>query len=178
MRFSVTEKLIQRQINHWSRLREVLREQGPPIETGPGPVITISRLAGSGGRTLAAGLGDRLGLTVHDHSIVERIARTRKLSPELVALLDEHDIRQSDLWVRGVLENRLFLKEQYLQALTETIEGMAAARQCRDPRPRRRAHPRAPRDAPGTTRGEPGVAAKPAAGAVGREPGRGARPAG
>ncbi len=127
MRFSVTEKLIQRQINHWSRLREVLREQGPPIETGPGPVITISRLAGSGGRTLAAGLGDRLGLTVHDHSIVERIARTRKLSPELVALLDEQDIRQSDLWVRGVLENRLFLKEQYLQALTETIEGMAAA---------------------------------------------------
>lgn len=127
MRFPVTEKLIQRQINHWSRLREVLREQ-PATEAGQaGPVITVSRLAGSGGRTLAAGLAERLGCVVHDHSIVERIARTRRLSPELVALLDEQDIRQSDLWVRGVLENRLFLKEQYREALEETVRGMAAA---------------------------------------------------
>lgn len=127
MRFPVTEKLIQRQLNHWNHLRELLHEQ--PTATGgePGPVVTISRLAGSGGRTLAAALRDRLGLVVHDHSIVERIARTRKLNPELVALLDEQDIRQSDLWVRGVLENRLFLKEQYYEALSETILDMAAA---------------------------------------------------
>jgi cytidylate kinase len=126
MRFPITEKLIQRQINHWSRLRELIHEQPAAAALEAGPVITISRLAGSGGRTLAANLRDRLGMTVHDHSIVESIARTRKLSPELVALLDEQDIRQSDLWVRGVLENRLFLKEQYFNALTETIEEMAA----------------------------------------------------
>jgi hypothetical protein len=125
MRFPVTEKLIQRQINHWSRLRDVLREQPPADVPEPGPVITISRLAYAGGRTLASGLHERLGLTVQDHSIVERIARTRRLNPELVALLDEQDIRQTDLWVRGVLENRLFLKEQYLNALCETIEEMA-----------------------------------------------------
>jgi cytidylate kinase len=127
MRFPLTEKLILRQINHWNHLRERLREQPSSAEPGPGPVITISRLAGSGGRTLAAGLAERLGCEVHDHSIVERIARTRRLSPELVALLDEQDIRQSDLWVRGVLENRLFLKEQYREALSETVLGMAAA---------------------------------------------------
>lgn len=127
MRFPLTEKLIQRQINHWNHLRELLREQPAAAGAGPGPVITISRLAGSGGRTLAAGLAERLGCEVHDHSIVERIARTRRLSPELVALLDEQDIRQSDLWVRGVLENRLFLKEQYREALSETVLGMAAA---------------------------------------------------
>lgn len=127
MRFPLTEKLIQRQINHWNHLRERLRDQPSPAEAGQGPVITISRLAGSGGRTLAAGLAERLGCEVHDHSIVERIARTRRLSPELVALLDEQDIRQSDLWVRGVLENRLFLKEQYREALSETVLAMAAA---------------------------------------------------
>jgi cytidylate kinase len=127
MRFPLTEKLIQRQINHWNHLRETLREQPSPVDHEPGPVITISRLAGSGGRTLAAGLAERLGCDVHDQSIVERIARTRRLSPELVALLDEQDIRQTDLWVRGVLENRLFLKEQYREALTETVLGMAAA---------------------------------------------------
>ena len=125
MRFPLTEKLIQRQINHWSRLRELIHEQPAAAEPEAGPVITISRLAGSGGRSLAANLRDRLGMTLQDHSIVESIARTRRLNPELVALLDEQDIRQSDLWVRGVLENRLFLKEQYFNALTETIEEMA-----------------------------------------------------
>lgn len=125
MRFPVTEKLIQRQINHWSRLRELLREQSAVTCPDPGPILTISRLAAAGGRTLARGLNERLGLTVQDHSIVESIARTRKLNPELVALLDEQDIRQSDLWVRGVLENRLFLKEQYRTALCDTIEEMA-----------------------------------------------------
>ncbi len=35
MRFPVTEKLIQRQINHWSRLREMLREQPPATEAPP-----------------------------------------------------------------------------------------------------------------------------------------------
>lgn len=125
MRFPVTEKLIQRQINHWNRLRDLLHEQ-PVAANETGPVITVSRQAGAGGRTLAVGLAERLGMTLQDHSIVERIARTRKLNPELVELLDEQDIRQSDLWVRGVLENRLFLKEQYRSALNETIEEMAA----------------------------------------------------
>lgn len=125
MRMPLTEKLIQRQINHWSRLRELLPERTAGAAGEPGPVITISRLAGSGGRTLAAGLRNRLGLQVQDHSVVERIARTRRLDPELVGMLDEQDIRQTDLWVRGVLENRLFLKEQYRQALTETIEELA-----------------------------------------------------
>lgn len=41
MRFPVTEKLIQRQINHWSRLREVLREQPAGGVPEPGPVITV-----------------------------------------------------------------------------------------------------------------------------------------
>jgi cytidylate kinase len=126
MPFPINEKLIQRQINHWNRLRELLHEQPAAAAVEPGPVITISRLAGSGGRTLATGLADRLGLPLHDQSMVERIARTRKLDPELVARLDEQDIRQSDLWVRGVLEQRLFLKEQYRAALGETIDDIVS----------------------------------------------------
>ena len=126
MRFPVTEKLIQRQINHWSRLRELLPDEPAAAEVEPGPVITISRLAGAGGRTLATGLHDRLGLRLRDRSVVDHIARTRHLDPTLMAMLDEQDIRQSELWVRGVLENRIFLKEQYRHALSETIGEMAA----------------------------------------------------
>jgi cytidylate kinase len=127
MRFPITEKLIQRQINHWSRLRELLHDEPVAAEVEQGPIITISRLAGAGGRTLATGLRDRLGLQLQDRSVVDHIARTRHLDPELLAMLDEQDIRQTDLWMRGILENRLFLKEQYRHALTETIDEMAAS---------------------------------------------------
>ena len=56
MRFPITEKLIQRQINHWSRLRELLHDEPVAAEVERGPIVTISRLAGAGGRTLATGL--------------------------------------------------------------------------------------------------------------------------
>ena len=77
MRFPITEKLIQRQINHWSRLRELLHDEPVAAEVERGPIITISRLAGAGGRTLAMGLRDRLGLQLQDRSVVDHIARTR-----------------------------------------------------------------------------------------------------
>ncbi len=128
MSLRLTDKLIQRQINHWNGLRRYLREadDAPAGAAPPGPVITVSRQAGSGGRELAHALCDRLGLQLHDRSLVEDVVRRRKLPADLVARLDEQDLRQSDLWVRGVLEQRLFLVEQYRQALTEIVDEIAA----------------------------------------------------
>jgi len=126
MTHRLTETLIQRQINHWNGLRRFLHghetADGPPP---PGPVITISRQAGAGGRALARELCRRLDLTLHDRSLVEGVVRDRGLDPDLVAQLDEQDIRQSDLWVRGVLEQRLFMKGQYRAALVAAVEQAA-----------------------------------------------------
>lgn len=122
----VTEKLIQRHINQWNRLRDFLMES--PVETTPvpGPVITVSRLAGSGGRSLATALAERWELELQDQSLVERIAADERLEKAIVAQLDEKTVSQTRLWVQGVLHNRLFLKDDYHTALVKTISNLAA----------------------------------------------------
>ena len=127
MTLSITETLVQRQINHWNRMREFLEEKTPPAQAeSPRPVITVSRLVGSGGRALAEGLADRLGLELQDQSLMERIARDKNLEQSLLAQLDEAGINQADLWVRGVLNQRIFLRDQFHGALVRTVMRLAA----------------------------------------------------
>jgi len=126
MSLPITEKLIQRQINHWNRFREFLKDEQ---EEGPdqrGPVITISRLSGSGGRTLATSLADRLDITLHDQSLVDKIARDRKLEKAVVSQLDESAISQAELWIKGVLNRRIFMKDEYHTALVCVVTKLAA----------------------------------------------------
>ena len=127
MSLPITEKLIQRQINNWNRFREFLPEPQPAGQAPPpGPIITISRQAGSGGRLLATALAERLDLQVHDQSLVEKIVRDRNLEEELIADLDEAEINQARLWVRGVLNRKIFMKDQYHVALVKVVTALAA----------------------------------------------------
>jgi cytidylate kinase len=126
MSLPITETLIQRQINRWNSLREFLKDEPESQTEAPkGPVITVSRLIGSGGRTLAEGLADRLGLELQDQSLMDTIAQDKKLSQSLLARMDETGINQADLWVRGVLNQRIFLRDQFHGALAETISRLA-----------------------------------------------------
>jgi cytidylate kinase len=124
---NITEILIQRQINHWNRFREFLKDEQEPVLARPGPVVTISRMAGSGGRTLAAGLVANLGLTLQDHSLVGRIARDRNLERSIVSQLDEHAVNQAELWIKGVFKKRIFLKDEYHAALVSVVSKLGAA---------------------------------------------------
>lgn len=126
MTLNITEKLIQRQINHWNRFREFLKDEDSLSPAPPGPVITISRQAGSGGRTLATALAERFDLALQDHSIVGRIARDKNLEASLVDQLDEKSINQAELWIRGVFNKRIFLKDEYHKALVSVITRLAA----------------------------------------------------
>ena len=127
MSLPLTEKLIQRQINRWNSLREFLNDGSDPQPDPPrGPVITVSRLVGSGGRLLAENLATRLDLELQDQSLMEKIAQDKNLSQSLLAQLDETGINQADLWVRGVLNQRIFLRDQFHGALAQTVSRLAA----------------------------------------------------
>ena len=127
MSLLLTERLIQRQINHWNRLREFLQEKSEePPDTTPGPVITVSRLAGSGGRMLAETLAARLDLELQDRSLIEQIVRDRRLHESVVASLDEKTLGQVQLWVQGVLQKRILLRDDIHTALVETVTALAA----------------------------------------------------
>jgi cytidylate kinase len=122
----LTEKLIQRQINHWNNLRQYLNDPpdvSPPV---PRPVITISRQAGAGGRKLAEALAERLALDLHDRNIVEKIARDSRLSREMIEELDETEMNQARLWVQGVLNQRIFMRDQYHLAVVKVVTALAS----------------------------------------------------
>jgi len=125
MSIPVTEKLIQRQINHWNEFRKYLTPDQSGRERPRPPVITISRLAGSGGRRLAASLCKRLDLPLHDRSLVEQVMRQENLPPALVAELDEQIATQTSLWIKGLFNHRIFLVKEYEQALARTIRSLA-----------------------------------------------------
>ncbi len=125
MSLPITEKLILRQINHWNRYRNFLVEEEDSTSSPPGPVITVSRLAGSGGRTLATLLAKRLELEFHDQSLVEKIAREQNLPDHVVDQLDEKSVSSANLWVQGVLKQRFFMKSEYKAALTSVITNLA-----------------------------------------------------
>ena len=122
----LTEKLIQRQINNWNKIRDFLPEPEASFIPPRGPIITISRQAGSGGRLLANTLAARLDLRVHDQSLVEKIARDSNLEKEFIADLDENEISQARLWIKGVLNQRIFLRNQYHMALIKVVSSLAA----------------------------------------------------
>ncbi len=127
MSLPISEKLIQRQINHWNHLRKFIQDDHQsPTPPSPGPVITISRLVGSGGRQLAENLATRLGIELQDQSLMEKIARDKNLEQSLLDQLDEAGINQADLWVRGVLNQRIFMRDQFHGALVQTVSRLAS----------------------------------------------------
>ncbi len=81
------ESLISHQIQQWNDLRHHLQGQQENDRGHPGPVLTVSRLAGSGGRTLATELAKRLGLDLQDQSMLQDIGMTDQCSRELVYIV-------------------------------------------------------------------------------------------
>jgi len=120
------EHLIQRQIHHWNRYRELLQladEEAPPR---PRPIVAISRQLGAGARVLADGLARRLDLQIHGYSLIDEIARHRDLERKVVEQLDERERSAIDLWVQGVLRQRLFSHDQYHESLARAVRTLAA----------------------------------------------------
>jgi cytidylate kinase len=120
------EKLIRRQIHQWNRYRELLETASRPEEIRPRPIVTISRQKGSGARELATALARRLDLEIHGASLIDHIARDARLEREVVANLDERARSQVDLWVKGVLNRRIFLRDNYHVALARAVRTLAA----------------------------------------------------
>jgi cytidylate kinase len=125
--------------------RSLLERLGEPLlrseylphrgEAGQAPApegftIALSREVGALGTTVAKAVGQRLGWTVYDHELVERVARDMNLRTQLLESLDE---RLGD-WVadcfRAFSSKRVVSEFDYVEHLVQTLLGLAARGQC------------------------------------------------
>jgi len=117
---NTVEKIVAEQVKKWET--QTKKRYKIPIR----PVITISRLPGSGVQTLAKKLSEDLKLDLFDNEIVEEIAKSAHISKSVIESLDEQDRNDLDDWI-GVLQKKIHLwPDEYLKHLTNVIGTIGA----------------------------------------------------
>jgi cytidylate kinase len=113
------DKIVEEQIKRWQVDQK--KKYKKPIR----PVITVSRLPGAGGRSLAKKLAEDLKIDLFDSAIVEEIAKNSNVSLRIVQTLDEQDRSIFDDWIQALGENHMWSYE-YLEHLTRVVGGIGA----------------------------------------------------
>jgi len=90
------------------------------------PVITISRLPGSGANSLAKQLAEDLNIDLFDNEIVEEVAKSAHVSESVIASLDEQDRSILDDWIGAIEKKRHLWPDEYLPHLTKVVGAIAA----------------------------------------------------
>ena len=89
------------------------------------PVITMSRLPGSGAWFLARCLAEELKIDYFDREIIEEVAKSAKVSKRLISTLDEQDRSILDDWVDALGERHVWPYE-YVDHLTKVVGTIGA----------------------------------------------------
>jgi cytidylate kinase len=87
----------------------------------PGPYVTISREAESGGAEIARRLGERLGWSVLDRELVNELARRLELEARLLELMDETRVGWFSETLLNLFNSRLVLQGSYVSMLSRVI---------------------------------------------------------
>jgi len=115
-----------RAVEFQMRLQEVLQRVADETTHASearalGPFVTLSRQTGSGGAEVARRLGARLGWTVLDRELVERLARRMSVGPEMVKLMDEtHSNWLSDT-LYSLVDSRLSIEDAFVRSLARVL---------------------------------------------------------
>ncbi len=89
------------------------------------PVITMSRLPGSGAWFLARRLAEELKIDYFDREIIEEVAKSAKVSKRMISTLDEQDRSILDDWV-NLLGDRQIWPDEYVDHLTKVVGTIGA----------------------------------------------------
>jgi cytidylate kinase len=86
---NVADALVEQVCRQWERRREAGAREEAAMQEQPAFSIAIGREAGAGASSIAQEVGRRLGWTVYDRDLVERIAQEMGLRATLLESLDE-----------------------------------------------------------------------------------------
>ncbi|MFC1475490.1 AAA family ATPase [Candidatus Zixiibacteriota bacterium] len=121
------EALVDRQMKRRALAERAGQYPAEAAVTQPMPLraITISRQAGSRGRTLAARIAAKLGFEFVDRQILELLVKNTGARKRLIDSLDERTRSGIDLWVEGILTRRYIDRTEYTHRLAEAVTVMA-----------------------------------------------------
>lgn len=108
----VAEQLAKWQQQRMERKRETVK---------PGPCITISREPGSGGSEVARRLAAELGMDLIGAQIIQQVAERAGMSEQVIASLDEKEVRRRDAWIDAMFRSRHISPDDYLRHLTRVV---------------------------------------------------------
>jgi len=90
------------------------------------PVITLSRLPGSGGEILGHRLAEDLKISYFDNEIIEAVAKSAKVGDTIVETLDEQDRSMLSDWISALLGDQQLWPYEYLHHLSRVVGAIAA----------------------------------------------------
>jgi cytidylate kinase len=90
------------------------------------PVITLSRLPGSGGEILGRRLAENLRIDYFDNEIIEAVAKSAKVGDAIVETLDEQDRSMLSDWISALLGDQQLWPYEYLHHLSRVVGTIAA----------------------------------------------------
>jgi cytidylate kinase len=114
----------------WLRSGQFERKQPEAAPEPAGFTIALSREVGALGTTVARALGQRLGWSVHDHELVERVAQDMNLRTRLLESLDERPGSWMAECFAAFSSQRVVTGFAYVEHLLQTLLGLAARGNC------------------------------------------------
>ncbi len=108
-------QIVEEQVRSWQFSRAT------PKQAKDLPVLTISREPGSGGRIIGEKLSARLEFDLFHQEVLHEMARSAKVSAQLLKTLDEKGLSVLDDWIASLVDTRHLWPDQYLKHLMKVI---------------------------------------------------------
>jgi cytidylate kinase len=108
-------QIVEEQVRSWQYSRT------EPKQTKNLPVLTISREPGSGGRIIGEMLARRLKFDLFHQEVLHEMARSAKVSAQLLETLDEKGLSVLDEWIASLVDTRHLWPDQYLKHLMKVV---------------------------------------------------------
>jgi cytidylate kinase len=109
-------QIVEDQVRSWHFRRSEPKQVKKTI-----PMLTISREPGSGGRIIGEKLAQRLGFDLFHQEVLHEMARSAKVSAQLLETLDEKGLSVLDNWIASLVDTRHLWPDQYLKHLMKVI---------------------------------------------------------
>ena len=110
------EQIVEEQVHRWD-----YTHREPKLEKMPRHVITLSREPGSGGELVAKGISEHLNLDLFHQKVIHEIARSAKVSSQLVQSLDEKALNLLEDSIAAAIEKHHLWPDEYLKHLLKVI---------------------------------------------------------